>query len=275
MKHKRKRGRHGFLVVLLVPVCIALVYLVMTIKEIRVVGNRTINAEKIIESSGVKPGDVFLFLNREKIRRNIEDNYYLQFRGFSYDYTRTLTLNVAERVGLGTVRLMGILYVLDEDGVVLEYTSKADENAVGPEIIGLTMKSGVYPAVGEVLPVQDKRQLDRLKHVLRALDDVNLLARVDRINIESYDNIIVTTREDTGIILGEDKDLTLKLAIAREVLSIRREDTEGLKGAWIDVSSGREAHFIPKVLPTVTPNPTSTPSPVPEETPAPTGKKKK
>ena len=40
-------------------------------------------------------------------------------------------------------------------------------------------------------------------------------------------------------------------------------------GATIDVSSGREAHYIPRVLPTVTPVPTATPTLEPSPTPEP------
>ena len=256
---RKKKKRMPWLLLILIPAILAIGVQWLTLRGVRVVGNRTLSSEEIIRQSGVKPGDNLLALSDEKIRRKLSDNYYIQYLGKSFDYNGVLTLHIKERVGMGSVRLLGIRYALDEDGVVLRILESGEEES-GPEILGLTLRNGVWPSVGQPLPVQDAGQLERMQRVLRALYEVNLLARVDRVNLEIYDNLIVTTREDTGIILGDDAQLTLKLAIAREVLSIRREDAESLKGAWIDVSSGVEAHFIPKTLPTPTPMPTPTPT---------------
>jgi len=74
------------------------------------------------------------------------------------------------------------------------------------------------------------------------------------------------------VVLGEAENLRLKLIVAREILH-QRQDQENLTGASIDISNGREAHYIPAVLPT----PTATPSPTPtlEPTPKPTPRPKK
>ena len=46
-----------------------------------------------------------------------------------------------------------------------------------------------------------------------------------------------------------------------------REPLGTVKGAKIDVSSAREAHYIPNTLPTITPVPTATPTIAPSATP--------
>ena len=66
----------------------------------------------------------------------------------------------------------------------------------------------------------------------------------------------------------EDRSPETNLLISRAVLVVR-EPLGTVMGATIDVSSGREAHYIPRVLPTVTPVPTATPTLEPSPTPEP------
>ena len=80
------------------------------------------------------------------------------------------------------------------------------------------------------------------------------------------DNNNLMTPDGVRIVLGDASSLRTKLLIAREVLSVR-EPLGMVRGSKIDVSSGREAHYIPDTLPTVTPVPTATPTPAPAETP--------
>ena len=206
-------------------------------------------------------------LNRLRIRRGIEENRYLEYMGCEYDYKGTLTIRVKERVGISCVNVLGLYYVLDAAGVVLECTGVTrSESASGPEVTGLSINENIRIIEGEPIPVTDPLQLRQMERVIDALTDVNMLARITTLNVKSSESLSVMTREGAGIILGDDSNLTLKLLIAREVLSIRKEEGD-LQGSRIDVSSGRDAHYIPKVLPTITPTPTMTPTPVPEETP--------
>ena len=85
-------------------------------------------------------------------------------------------------------------------------------------------------------------------------------------DLSNLDNLYITTAEGARVVLGNAQDLILKLSIAREVLALREEEGK-LRGAKIDVSSGKDAHYIPSILPTPTPEPTATPTIVPEETP--------
>ena len=86
--------------------------------------------------------------------------------------------------------------------------------------------------------------------------------------MKSLENIKLLTTDGASIVLGDDGSLETKLLIAREVLVVR-EPLGTVKGATIDVSSGREAHYIPSTLPTVTPVPTATPTLEPSPTPEP------
>lgn len=270
MKKKRKRHsvwrRLGIALVLAAAVFFLLSRLLL-IRSFNVVGNRLVSRDEIIERSGIHTGDSFLTLNRQQIRHRLEENRYVQYKGLGYDYKGMLTIHIHERSNMGYVRAYGVQYMLDESGIVLESTAEdLSEVSSGPEITGLQLSANVPLTVGEALPVHDELQLDQMKRVLKSLSEVNMLARATKVDVEYSDNLTVMTREGAGINLGDDSNLILKLMIAREVLAIRKEEGD-VKGAWIDVSSGRDAHYIPKILPTITPTPTATPTIEPEETP--------
>ena len=84
--------------------------------------------------------------------------------------------------------------------------------------------------------------------------------------MKNLDNMYLMTTDGARIVLGDDAKLETKLLIAREVLAVR-EPLGTVKGAKIDVSSAKEAHYIPDALPTVTPVPTATPTIAPSATP--------
>ena len=101
---------------------------------------------------------------------------------------------------------------------------------------------------------------------LAALDSTDMLGRVSLLDVKNLDNMYLMTTDGARIVLGDDAKLETKLLIAREVLVVR-EPLGTVKGAKIDVSSAREAHYIPNTLPTITPVPTVTPTIAPSATP--------
>ncbi len=270
MKRKKRRKNRIWMPLLLVFLAFAAAMIlryVIVVRSIQVVGNRSIPKETIIELSGIRLGDSYPLISTSDLRRRLESNRYIEYIGREYNYKGTLTLKVHERTGMGTVNVLGLYYVLDDTGMILECTGlERAEGVSGPAINGLRVNEGFRMTIGESIPVRDSYQLEQMRNVLHMLYEANMLARVTELNVEQSDNLYLMTREGARIILGDDSNLLVKLLIAREVLSIRKEQG-GLYGSRIDVSSGSDAHFIPDVLPTITPTPTATPTAEPEETP--------
>ncbi len=243
---------------------------VTVIKNISVVGNRTILAEEIIALSGVSVGDRYKARSDAQIAENLSRNRYLNFERCTFDFnSRRLTLHVSERIGWGVVGAYGLYYVVDQTGVVLECTGdQYPDNVAGPKIIGLieTEHTNMRPTVGARLPIQTTSRLEAMEQVLTALDQANMLMRIAMLDVTLPDDISLLTDAGTSIALGGTDSLMTKLLIAQEVI-YRRESLGDLAGAKIDVSSGERAHFIPSVRPTPTSVPTATP--VPTNTPSP------
>ena len=270
MKRKKRRGNRLWMPLLLVFLALAaavIVRYVIVVRGIQVVGNRSIPKETVIELSGIHLGDSYLLISTSELRSRLEANRYIEYLGRDYNYKGTLTLRIHERTGMGTVNVLGLYYVLDDTGMILECTGvERAEGISGPAINGLRVNEGFRMTIGESIPVRDNYQLEQMRSALHALYEANMLARVTELNLENPDNLYLMTREGARIILGDDSNMLVKLLIAREVLSIRKEQG-GLYGSLIDVSSGSDAHFIPDVLPTMTPTPTATPTAETEATP--------
>lgn len=278
MPRKRKKNRLMVSAVKAAVLAIAaatviLIFLnsqVMVIKNISVVGNRSITAEEVIALSRVEIGDRYKEKSDAQIKKNIEQDRYIQFERCVFDYnSRRLTIYISERVGWGVVGAYGLYYVIDETGVVLECTgSQYPDNVAGPSIAGLieTENGNVRPTVGSRLPIQTTSRLEAMETVLKALDETNMLMRIATLDVTYPDDVTLLTDSGTSIELGDTQQLLVKLVIAQEVLYLREKEGD-VMGAKIDVSSGERAHFIPRTLPTPTPVPTSTP--IAEPTPAP------
>ena len=274
MRH-RKRSKHakqtmamaialvGALALLIVLACSR----VFIIRDIMVVGNRSLLKEEVITQSGVKTGDNLLSINAQLLRENLEKNRYIEYKSHSFDYKGRLTLTINERLGRAVVNVLGLYYVLDASGMVLECAGSAYPAGVsGPYVVGLSIASNAQVIVGETLPVRDRGQLEAMERVLSELDTVGMLSAASELSVKNLDNLYYTTSAGVKVELGDLSALHTKLLIVREVLALREGD-DSVTGAKIDVSSGTSAHYIPAVLPTVTPVPTATPTVNPSRSP--------
>lgn len=273
----RKRKKHAkqtiamtiVVVAALATLIVLTVSQVFVVRDVMVVGNRNLLREEVVTQSGVESGDNMLSITAGMLRERLEQNRYIEYLSHGFDYRGRLTIRINERLGMAVVYELGYYYVLDETGMVLECVGSGYPAGVaGPKVNGFALEQNSRITVGEVFPVANKGQLEAMQLVIEALDETNMLARTSLLDVTSTYNMYAMTAEGAMIGLGEAKDLHTKLLIAKEVLSLR-EAAGDLKGARIDVSSGKNAHYIPAALPTITPVPTATPTIEPQATPKP------
>lgn len=270
---KRKKAARQTMAMSVLVVAVVAVLLVIScsqvfiVRDVMVVGNRNLLREEVVTQSGVEIGDNLLSITGQQLRERLEQNRYIEYLGHGFDYRGTLTLRINERLGMAVVNELGLYYVLDEDGMVLEVAGSAyPVEVAGPKVSGFVIDPNSRITVGEKMPVHDRGQLEGMQLVISALEETNMLARTSLLDVSNLENMYIMTAEGAKVVLGDTSGMMTKLLIAREVLSVR--ETRGdLRGAKIDVSNGENAHFIPAVLPTVTPVPTATPTIAPANTP--------
>ena len=270
---KRKKAARQTMAMTVLVVAVVAVLLVLVcsrvfiVRDVMVVGNRNLLREEVVTQSGVVIGDNLLSISSQKLREKLEQNRYIEYLGHGFDYRGTLTLRINERLGMAVVNELGLYYVLDADGMVLEVAGSAYPTEVaGPRVTGFEIDPNSRITVGEKMPVHDRAQLEGMQLVVSAMEETNMLARTSLLDVSNMENMYIMTAEGAKVVLGDTSGMMTKLLIAREVLSVR-EARGDLRGAKIDVSNGENAHFIPAVLPTVTPVPTATPTIAPANTP--------
>lgn len=273
MKGKKRGKQSKMTMAMAIGVVIAVFLLiillssqVLKVRDILVVGNRHLLREEVVTQSGVEIGDHLLGREVARMEQNLELNRYIDYQGFEFDYKGNLTIKIEERLGGAVVSVLGVYYVLDKSGVVLEIAgSSYPDTVAGPKVTGFAIDENTRVLAGEKLPAAGE-QLEIMQAVLTALEEINMLSRISQLDVANYENLYLMTSDSAKIELGDITNLQTKLLIAKEVLSVR-EPMGDLQGAKIDVSSGREAHYIPAVLPTPTPVPTNTPTIAPSATP--------
>ena len=274
MRHRKRKKAAAFAMVMTIVVVAALTALIVLafsrvfiVRDVMVVGNRNLLREEVIFQSGVQTGDRLLSITNGRLRERLEKNRYIEYVGHDFDYRGTLTIRINERLGMAVVNVLGLYYVLDASGMVLECAGREYPlDVAGPRVTGFSLDDNSRVLVGEVLPVRDRGQLEAMKSVIEELDQTNLLGRASQLDVQNLENIYVMTSEAAKIELGNTRQLRTKLLIAREVLFLRESEGD-LEGAKIDVSNGQNAHYIPAILPTPTSVPTATPTADPEATP--------
>ena len=270
-KKRKKHARQTMAMTIAVTAALAILTVltvsrVFVVRDVMVVGNRHLLKEEVVTQSGVEVGDNMLSITAGMLRDRLEENRYIEYLSHGFDYRGRLTIRINERLGMAVVYELGYYYVLDADGMVLECVGSGYPTGVaGPKVNGFDFEQNSRITVGEKLPASSG-QLEAMMTVLSAMDETNMLARTALLDVTSTYNMYAMTSGGAMIVLGDERDMRTKLLIAKEVLSIR-EAAGDLKGARIDVSSGRNAHYIPAVLPTITPVPTATPTIAPAVTP--------
>ena len=270
-KKRKKHARQTMAMTIAVTAALAILTVltvsrVFVVRDVMVVGNRHLLKEEVVTQSGVEVGDNMLSITAGMLRDRLEENRYIEYLSHGFDYRGRLTIRINERLGMAVVYELGYYYVLDADGMVLECVGSGYPTGVaGPKVNGFDFEQNSRITVGEKLPASSS-QLEAMMTVLSTMDETNMLARTALLDVTSTYNMYAMTSGGAMIVLGDERDMRTKLLIAKEVLSIR-EAAGDLKGARIDVSSGRNAHYIPAVLPTITPVPTATPTIEPSTTP--------
>ena len=143
---KRKKAASQTINVAIIVICARAVLIVLasskvfSVRDIMVVGNRNLLAEEVITQSGVQLGDKVLGLTSDLLRGRLEKNRYIEYLGHEFDYRGTMTLRINERLGMAVVNVLGLYYVLDEDGMVLECVGRSyPTHVAGPQVTGFSI----------------------------------------------------------------------------------------------------------------------------------------
>jgi len=246
---RRKNQRHpgaAALVALLIILLISGMVVgnqVFVVRSVTVQGNEILSAADVVASSGIELGESMLTLDEDLVRQKINANRYLQFEGVWRDFPDHVVLRVSENMPRATLVWMGMLAMLDQNGLVLEYNSQVDLDLSIPVVTGMQVKA---IRIGQPILFELQSQFDAMMEVLSALETLGMYHQIAELNVAQLDNLYLVTYDGLQISLGSTEDLYKKLELTGVAIAqLRQTHADKLRGGELDVSAGAQADFLP------------------------------
>ena len=244
--YPKKQGRPGALAVvvwLLIITAAALIVgnTVFAVRSVSVEGNSTVSDEDVIRASGISMGMSIFAIDSGAVRDGVNSNRYLNFIGLWRDFPSHVILRVTEHAPHATFKWMGMLYMLDQDGSVLEQTAHFDIPLSVPLITGMQVEAA---RVGSPVVTSVSGQADTIATVLSALSKRGLTESISELNVTSLDNLFLITVDGAQVKLGNAQNIETKLYLMEQALSIERQRGDVRYGV-LDVTTAQNADYKP------------------------------
>lgn len=248
LQKPRRRLKPGAKTALLtlVLLCAVLVILregVFKIRHIAVVGNDTISFQEVVSAAGLDSNASFFSLNEEKIRAGIDQNRYLVFEKMEKEFPSGVTIYVRERKPCANVQVMGITYLLDAEGMVLE---RLGSGALEDSLLTVTGFQAKEVRVGSIIVPATARHLQAYEALLNELTLQNVIEQAAELNLADPDSLYLVTRSGYTVHLGDDTQLRAKIGTVRAVIAKLQE--MGKYGGVIEASVPAVATYTPMDL---------------------------
>ena len=195
----------------------------------------------IIRLAGISAGQNTFSLDEKQVSERISANRYLSFVCMEVTWPDKVVLRVRERQKAAFVRYNGILFTVDNRGMVLEETLDTDA-----DVTGLINVGGLQPKrceVGREIISADPERLTIFREVLVEAKVLSCLENIRELNLSDKENISVVTAAGFSARLGSAERVHAKL---RSLLLTESELLgRGYTSGSIDVSSPEKPTYIP------------------------------
>lgn len=226
--------------VLLCAVAVLLNESVLKIRNIAVVGNQSISWEDVVTAAGLTSGVGYFSVDESKIKAGIDANRYLIFERLEKQFPDSLTLYVRERKPCANVQVMGVVYLLDGEGMVLERLGTTQPEG---EYINVTGFQAKEVRIGNRIVPGSASQLEVYQDLIEEITLQDFANQVSELNLSNSDSLYLVTVDGYTAHLGDGSELRAKLGTLRAVVAKLRE--MGKYGGVIEASVPAVATYTP------------------------------
>ena len=201
---------------------------------------------EIVAMSGVHRGDNILTLDDKTIENRINQMRYVQVEAIEKQMTHTVNLHVRIRQQSMYLWHCGIIYILDNRGMVLEkydVYQKNPENMVTPDypqVLGLDIN---YCEEGSTLRLNNDTQLSVYMNFARELTVMKMTDMVREIYLNDVNSIYLGTANGFSVRMGDSSRIHAKLRALQLVMEYL--EREGQPVGTIDISNPESPTYIP------------------------------
>ena len=230
-KRKKKRNRKRILWLFIFLTGIFVLFSLKTdyfyANKVIVEGNKYVEANKIVELSGITANTNILYMNVRNIKDSILTNSYLSNVKLKRKLPNTIVIDIDERTPRYVINNNESIYILDRELFILEI--RADNPLGLPELAGLDT-TGLDLGDKATDSVRIKYFVENYTRLMDSLSEpisINRIDFTDTLNIQLEINKLI-------IKLGDEENLEDKLNKVINIL-IEEADYVNLEG-YIDVS---------------------------------------
>lgn len=214
---------------------------VFQVRDIAVRGNVSLTAQQVIELSGISPGMNTFAIDDDQVEKNIERNRYLSFVCVDKQLPDKVVIQVKERIPSAAVKYCGILYTMDNRGMVLEESLDTEGQNSLLLVNGLDIHNC---RVGSALGLNNDTQLLTMTEIMIELKVMSGLEQMKELDLSNMDNLFMVSRDGFTVRLGPANSLHAR--IRAMLLTMDRLRLDGYSGGTIDVSTPKYPTYIPE-----------------------------
>ena len=237
-------------VLALVLLWCAIFHPAMRIDTIEVTGNYEFSDDEILEALGLHVGDHILTPTFMQCRALERSTPYIDDVDVHINFPSAITVEVTERHKLAYIKVPDGYAVIDDEGVILEFTTFAAEN-VHPVLCGLDLDSVV---IGQRTNITESLKFQKMILVLGAVLDADR-GSIRNDGYSFYDSVREVRIVSSGLIfltveLPDGTVLQVKLAGVENIddnmqwllYAIRADAFEGLPAGSLDMTEDEKIY---------------------------------
>ncbi|WMJ23758.1 FtsQ-type POTRA domain-containing protein [Paludicola sp. MB14-C6] len=240
-RHKKNYALHYIILLFLLTVTlVTLSFTVLfNIKKITVSDNKILASQTVIKNSGAKIGDNLLLVNTKQIANEVlNKNIAIDAVEVKRKFPTTLHIELKIAKTKLIIRNEKQFYYFSNAGRLIKIADTVDEPSV-IQFIGINISN---MKLGEYIKKSDK---NHYQDCLKIYDTIAAakMPKITGVSLENPSCITLNYNNQIQIKVGNIKDLTYKLNVAKEVIKKIGDNEKGV----IDVQINGKAFFKPEV----------------------------
>jgi len=234
-------GRLIFVLAVTVLIIILLQSVVFRLTTVYVVGNVNLTPQQVAAASGLVKGLNMFSISEDEVRQNLSSDHTIIFEGMQKDYPSTIYLYISERESVASIQWLGILYTLDDEGMVMDENNTTASPEGMPRVTGLQVTS-IH--VGQKLEVRNREQMQAYYDIISELELQYYLDQISEINLSDTDNLYLLIENGISVRLGTSEYMRAKIGAIRT--DIPYLEQLGKSSGVLDVSTPEDAKYSPE-----------------------------
>jgi cell division septal protein FtsQ len=233
-------GRLIFVLAVTVLIIILLQGVVFRLTTVYVIGNVTKTPQEVAAASGLVKGLNMFSISEDEVRENLGSDHTIVFEKMQKDYPSTIYLYISERESVASIQWLGLLYTLDDEGMVMDEANSTELPKGMPSVTGLQVTS-IH--VGQPLEVRNQKQMQAYFDIVSELKLQYYLDQITEINLSDTDNLYLQTANGISVRLGTGEYIRAKIGAIRT--DIPYLEQLGKNSGVLDVSTPEDAKYSP------------------------------